>query len=258
MKVLIITEEDEFYIPLSVQYVFDNCPFEIMEVVCVKNPSLHGKFKTARKFYGAFGLFPILSHGLRLVKAKVLDSFTWLNFTKRYFSVKRVCKAYGKKYSYCENVNADKFIRHCRELKVDLIAAVSPSQIFKEQLINLPVHGCINIHTAKLPKYRGLYPTFWAMSSGEKTIGISIHYIEKGIDTGKIILQDEMDIPNNTTLDHMLTVTKVKGAELLVKAITLISENKAEVFYPEDKGSYFSFPTRQAYKKFKSYGYKLW
>ena len=258
MKVLIITEEDEFYIPLSVQYVFDNCPFEIMEVVCVKNPRLHGKFKTARKFYGAFGLFPILSHGVRLIKAKALDSFAWLNFTKRYFSVKRVCEAYSKKYSYCENVNAARFIEHCRELKVDLIAAVSPSQIFKEELINLPVRGCINIHTAKLPKYRGLYPTFWAMSSGEKTIGISIHYIEKGIDTGKIILQDEMDIPDGTTLDHMLGVTKLKGAELLVKAITLIAENKAEAFYPEGEGSYFSFPTKQAYKKFKSYGHKLW
>jgi methionyl-tRNA formyltransferase len=143
-------------------------------------------------------------------------------------------------------------------LKIDLIASVSPTQIFKENLINLPKHGCINIHTAELPKYRGLYPTYWAMACGEKAVGISIHYIEKGIDTGKIIFRDEVEIPPNTTLDHMLRITKLKGAELLVKAIEQIEKGNVQAFYPEGEGSYFSFPTPDSYKEFKNRGYKLW
>lgn len=158
----------------------------------------------------------------------------------------------------CDNLNSKEFLDHCRQLNIDLIASVSPSQIFKENLINLPKHGCINIHTAKLPKYKGLYPTYWAMSHGEKTLGISIHYIEKGIDTGKIILNDEVDIPPAATMDQMLTLTKIRGSQLLLEAVDKISSGQTQPQYAQGEGSYFSFPTSKSYKDFKAHGYKLW
>jgi methionyl-tRNA formyltransferase len=258
MRILVITEEDEFYLPLSIQYILKNSPYEIVEVVCAKNPLLPSKLQALKKFYKAFGIGPIAKHSLRLLKAKMLDGVAIANFTDRYYSVKRVCKAHHIPYSYVEDINAAAFIQHCQDLKFDLIASVSPTQIFKENLISLPKLGCINIHTAKLPEYRGLYPTYWAMACGEKTIGVSIHYIEKGIDTGRIILQEESEIPPDATLDHMLKVTKLKGAALLLGAIRQIAEGTAQTFYPEGEGSYFSFPTPDSYKDFKSRGYKLW
>lgn len=257
MRVLVITEEDEFYLPLSIGYLLKNCREDIVEVVCARNPLLPSKLKAARKFCSAFGVCPILSHGLRVIKAKVLDVLPCLNFSGRYYSVRRVCEVYNMPYLYVEDINSPDFLQHCRELNVDMVASVSPTQIFKEELINLPRYGCINIHTAKLPKYRGLYPTYWAMACGEKTVGISIHYIEKGLDTGKIILQDEVEIPAATTLDNMLTMTKLKGAELLIKAISQIRARTAEVYYVEGEGSYFSFPTFESYQDFKRLGYKL-
>jgi methionyl-tRNA formyltransferase len=256
--VLIITEEDEFYLPLSIDYILRNSNEDIAEVVCARNPILPGKLKAAYKFYKAFGLVPVLSQGLRVFKAKILNDLNWLNFSGRYYSVKHVCQAYNIPYSHSENINAPDFLQHCQQLNIDIIASVSPTQIFKEGLINLPRYGCINIHTAKLPKYRGLYPTYWAMACGEKTVGISIHYIEKGIDTGKIIFQDAVEIPPHTTLDYMLKTTKLKGAELLVKAIKQIAEGAVQAFYPEGKGTYFSFPTPDSYKEFRKNGYKLW
>jgi methionyl-tRNA formyltransferase len=258
MRILVITEEDEFYLPLSIDHLLKNCVDDIIEVVCARNPLTPNKFETARKFYGAFGLGPILSQGFRVAKARLLDKFNWLNFSGRYYSVKHVCKAHNKPYLQIDKINAPDFLQHCRELKLDLIASVSPTQIFKGELINLPKHGCINIHTAKLPKYRGLYPTYWAMACGEKTIGISIHYMEEGIDTGRIILQDEVEIPPCTTMDQMLRATKLKGVELLLRAIRQIAESTVQAFYPEGEGSYFSFPTPDSYKDFKSRGYKLW
>ena len=258
MRILIVTEEDEFYLPLSIDYLLKNCGEDIVEVVCTRNPLLPSKLKAARKFFNTFGFGPILSQGLRVAKAKALNAFGWLNFSGRYYSVKRTCKAHNISYSHSKNINAPDFLQHCQELNIDLVASVSPTQIFKEDLINLPKYGCINIHTAKLPKYRGLYPTYWAMACGEKIVGISIHYIEKGIDTGKIILQDEVEIPPHTTLDYMLRITKLKGAGLLVRAIKQIAEGTVQAFYPEGKGTYFSFPTPESYKEFKSRGYKLW
>jgi len=258
MRILIITEQDEFYLPLSVDCLLRNLGEEVVKVVCARNPLLPGKLATARKFYGAFGLLPIFLQGLRLVRAKVLDSFPRLNFSDRYYSVKRVCEAHNTPYSYAQNINAPDFLQHCRELNIDLIASVSPTQIFKDALISLPKHGCINIHTAKLPKYRGLYPTYWAMACGEKTVGVSIHYIEKGIDTGRIILQDEVDIPQGITLDYMLTVTKTRGAELMIQAIQQIEQGTVDAHYVKGEGSYFSFPTQDSYRQFKNLGYKLW
>lgn len=96
------------------------------------------------------------------------------------------------------------------------------------------------------------------MAHGEKTLGISIHYIEKGLDTGKILLSDEVAIPSAATMDHMLTVTKLRGAELLLEAVDSISSGQVHADYAHGEGSYFSFPTRQSYKDFKSFGYKLW
>lgn len=258
MRVLIITEEDEFYIPLSIEHILEKCSHEIVGVVCVRSPISLGTYKMAKKFFKVFGFLPMLSHGLRLIKAKFLNALPQLNFTEQHYSVKSVCQKYNVPYSYCENLNSKKFLQYCRQLDIALIASVSPSQIFKEDLINLPKHGCINIHTAKLPKYRGLYPTYWAMAYGEKTLGISIHYIEKGIDTGKIILQDELEISSNATLDYMLKTTKLKGAELLLEAINQINIGNVEAYYAEGQGSYFSFPTAESYKRFKSLGHKLW
>ena len=258
MRILIITEEDEFYLPLSIQHILQTCPYEIVEIVCARNPLLPSKIKALKKFFKTFGIIPIVKHCLRLLKAKMLDKITTLNFTGRCFSIKQICKAFKKPYLFVKNINSEDFLNHCRQLNIDLIASVSPTQIFKKQLINLPKYGCINIHTAKLPNYRGLYPVYWAMASGEKSLGVSIHYIEEGIDTGKIILQEEMDIPPYSTMDYMLITTKTIGADLLVKAICQIAQGTQQAFYPQGQGSYFSFPTPESYKKFRSYGYKLW
>jgi len=258
MRILIITEEDEFYLPFSIDYILRNIKTEVVEVVCARNPLLPSKFKAACKFYKSFGLKPVLLQAFRLLRAKLQDTIPCLNRSDRQYSVRRTCKAHGVTYLHCDNINSDDFLQHCRELAIDLIASVSPTQIFKEKLITLPKYGCINIHTAKLPKYRGLYPTYWAMSSGETTIGISVHYIEKGIDTGKIIMQDEVEVPGSTTLDNMLRVTKIKGAELLIEAVGQIETGTVRPFYPEGDGSYFSFPTWESYKDFRGRGYKLW
>lgn len=245
-------------LPLSIDYLLNNCDEDIIEVVCARNPLTPNKFKSARKFYAAFGLGPILSQGLRVAKAKVLDVLPKLNFSGQYYSVKSVCQSHNMPYLHSGNINSPDSLKHCHDLDIDLIASVSPTQIFKENLINLPKHGCINIHTAKLPKYRGLYPTYWAMACGEKTIGISIHYIVKNVDAGNIILQEELEIPSHATLDHMLRLTKLKGAELLLRAIKQIAEGTVESFCPEGEGTYFSFPTPVSYKNFKDHGFKLW
>ncbi|MBN1123645.1 MAG: hypothetical protein JXA82_01460 [Sedimentisphaerales bacterium] len=258
MQIMVITEEEELYLPLSIEVFLNKISSEIMEVVCVRNLRHSNWFVTILKFYRTFGIRPLISHAFRIARAKLLNTFPALNRTGRFFSIKNLCDHYKVPYSTCENVNATPFLQDFRTKGVDLIVAISPSQIFKEKLISLPRYGCINIHSSKLPMYRGLYPTYWAMSCGEKRMGITIHYIEKGIDTGKIIVQEEVEIPAATTLHHMLTVTKIKGAELAIKAIKQIENGSVQSTYGQGSSSYYSFPTAQSYRQFKQRGYRLW
>lgn len=258
MRIMVITEEEGLYLPLSLERLMEGLGSEIVEVVCIQNIRHRNRIGTFLKFYRAFGAGPLLSHAFRLARTKVLNAMPQLNRTGRFFSVKRVCEKYGISYSFCDNVNAATFLDHCRHEQINLIAAISPSQIFKEELLTLPRYGCINIHSAKLPLYRGLYPTFWAMACGEKVMGITIHYMEKGIDTGKIILQEEIEIPEGTTLDYMLTVTKIKGAEMLIKAIQQIEKDAVYAAYGQGSSSYYSYPTPESYKQFLHHGYRLW
>lgn len=258
MRILVITEEDEFYLPVAIDYLLSHCPYDITAVICARNPLLPGKWKAAKKFHEAFGFRPILQHAFRLLSAKIWERIPFLNRNGRHYSVQAVCQVHHMCYRHVDNVNTTEFIEYCRKKNIDLIACVSPTQIFREQLISTPKYGCINIHTAHLPHYRGLYPTFWAMAKGEKNIGVCVHYIEKGIDTGRILLRDQVQIPSKATMDSMIEKTKIKGVQLLLEAIDQIAHDRANTEYAQGEGSYYSFPTKDAYKEFRKLGYKLW
>jgi len=82
-----------------------------------------------------------------------------------------------------------------KEKKPDVIVVYSMSQLLKENIFSIPKYGTINLHPAFLPKYRGPNPLFWHYYHGETKFGITLHYIDKGEDTGDIIYQEEIQIP---------------------------------------------------------------
>ena len=75
-----------------------------------------------------------------------------------------------------------------------MLVSILGNQIFKRKLIDLAPKGCINLHTALLPKYRGLMPTFWALKNNEKNTGVSVFFVDEGIDSGPIIIQKKVVI----------------------------------------------------------------
>ena len=110
MRILIVTEEDEFYLPLAIDYLLSHCPHTIAAVVCARNPLLPSKWKAAKKFYTAFGLWPIVQHACRIGKVKVKSSLPFLNRDDRQYSVEDVCQKYQMPCRTVDNVNAPDFI----------------------------------------------------------------------------------------------------------------------------------------------------
>ncbi|AST58919.1 methionyl-tRNA formyltransferase [Thermoanaerobacterium thermosaccharolyticum] len=105
------------------------------------------------------------------------------------------------------------------QLNPDLIVVAAYGKILPEEILQIPKYGCINVHASLLPKYRGAAPINWAIINGEKETGITIMYMEKGLDTGDILLQ--MSIPileedNSETIHDKLAVL---GGNALIDAI---------------------------------------
>ena len=94
------------------------------------------------------------------------------------------------------NIN---IINKVKSINPDIIFSIYYRKILPKSLLKIPRLGCINIHPSLLPKYRGPIPTAWAIENGESEFGITIHYMDEGIDTGDILVQKEYQILENET-----------------------------------------------------------
>ena len=126
-----------------------------------------------------------------------------------------------------QNVNSPEFLKIIDEFKCDLLISMSFDQIFKKAILELTPHGIINCHAGKLPFYRGRNILNWALINDEKEFGITVHYVDEGIDTGDIILQKSYEITDQDDYSTLLKVAYHECAALLDEALHLISQNKA-------------------------------
>lgn len=123
-------------------------------------------------------------------------------------------------------IRTDEFFSTIKQLNPDLIAVVAYGKILPENILEYPRYKCINVHASLLPKYRGAAPVNWAIAKGEKKTGITTMLMDKGMDTGDILLTDETDIKNNESSVELAERLSELGAELLLKTISLYQEGK--------------------------------
>lgn len=163
--------------------------------------------------------------------------------------------------AYCEgvDVNGCQFHKYVEESGVDLVVSVAGAQIFKEQILTMPRHGIVNLHTSNLPKYRGLMPCFWALLAGEERVGISVFQVDEGIDSGRIFKQESIAVETRC-LESVIKRTKTIGAVMLAEVVNEFSDlGYADSVEQDHAGStYFSFPQRSDIKKFLAQGNQLW
>ena len=123
--------------------------------------------------------------------------------------------------------NNTEFLDEIKTLAPDVICVVAYGKILPKEILEIPKLGCINVHGSLLPKYRGAAPIQWAVLNGDKTTGITTMYMNEGMDTGDMILKEEVEIgPDETTGDLWQKLSKI-GGEILVKTLKLIEEGKA-------------------------------
>lgn len=123
--------------------------------------------------------------------------------------------------------NDEELINTIRSLKPDVIVVVAFGQILPETVLNIPKYGSINVHASLLPKYRGAAPIQWAVINGEEETGITTMYMDKGMDTGDMILKERVKIePSDTFGDVYLKLKKV-GGKLIVETLEKVADGLA-------------------------------
>lgn len=141
-----------------------------------------------------------------------------------------------KEYAVSKNIpiyqplkvkNNIEFIDEIKALNPDIICVVAYGRILPKEILEIPKYGCINVHGSLLPKYRGAAPIQWAVINGEEKTGITTMYMDVGMDTGDMILKEEVEIGKDETTGELWDRLSKIGGELLVKTIKLIEQGKA-------------------------------
>lgn len=118
--------------------------------------------------------------------------------------------------------NNPEAVEQLRSYNADMFVVAAFGQILTEEVLNMPKYGCINIHASLLPAYRGAAPIQWAILDGLKETGVTIMQMDKGIDTGDILMQETLTIEPDDTGESLFDKLSVLGAKAIVRAIPLI------------------------------------
>lgn len=123
--------------------------------------------------------------------------------------------------------NNEEFIAEIKALNPDVICVVAYGKILPQEILDIPPKGSINVHGSLLPKYRGAAPIQWAVLNGDKKTGITTMYMGAGMDTGDMILKEEVDIGEDETTGELWERLSKIGAKLLVETLKQIEEGTA-------------------------------
>ncbi|MCR4814700.1 MAG: methionyl-tRNA formyltransferase [Lachnospiraceae bacterium] len=152
--------------------------------------------------------------------------------------VKICAEKYGIPTFQPVKIREEESVRFLKTIDADVFVVAAFGQILTADILNMPKYGCINIHASILPKYRGAAPIQWVILNGEEKAGVTIMQMDEGLDTGDMLLSDELEISKDETGDSLHDKLSVMGAELIVKALKLLEEGKLTAT-PQPEGPLF-------------------
>lgn len=142
--------------------------------------------------------------------------------------VKEYALSKGYEVYQPQRVKAQEVVELLRSLQPELIVVAAFGQLLSQEILDMPVYGCINVHASLLPKYRGAAPIHYAVLNGETESGVTIMQMDIGMDTGDMLSKVVVPITEEMTMGQLHDELKVKGAELLLSTIDDIAAGKAK------------------------------
>lgn len=141
--------------------------------------------------------------------------------------------------------DAESSLETLKKIAPECIVVVAYGQILPESILELPKYGCINVHASLLPMYRGAAPIQRCIQFGEKKTGVTTMYMAKGLDTGDMILKDEMDIPEDMTGSELHDRLAEMGGKLIVRTVEELQNGTAPRIPQEGDTCYASMISKE-------------
>jgi peptidoglycan/xylan/chitin deacetylase (PgdA/CDA1 family)/folate-dependent phosphoribosylglycinamide formyltransferase PurN len=157
----------------------------------------------------------------RIEASKVLQEA----FPDTCFSLAELKRKYGMAIHAVGNLNGANAVRVLGECGADL-GIVLGTRILKASTFSVPRVGCINLHKGRVPDYRGLPPGFWELYDGASSAGVTVHFVDKGLDTGDIVTTSSVSILKTETPESLLEKLHAEGARALAAAVAVIRDGK--------------------------------
>ena len=127
-----------------------------------------------------------------------------------------------------------------KNLNPELIVVVAYGKILPKNILEIPKYGCINVHGSLLPKYRGAAPIQWAIINGEEKSGVTTMFMDEGMDTGDMLLKEEIKIEDEDTSESLYFKLSNLGSELLIKTLDKLQNGKLDPQKQNEKDATYS------------------
>jgi len=259
MKLIFVTQDEPFFIRHFFRRFMAEYPAGSIRGIVIQRTfdkkSKAGAIKQALGFFGPWGFFIM---AIRALGLRVSDMALRAIGRNSGTSIQSIARLHGVPVLPFRSVNTKEFLEFLRMESIDLVVSVAASEIFNSPALNAPRLGCINIHSAPLPRYRGMMPNFWVLYHGEKEAYVSIHRMEEKLDSGPILMQESFPILPGESYVSLASRSKVFAAGLLIKCIEKLESGNVETL-PNDpeKATYFTFPKPKEAREFRGKGGRI-
>lgn len=125
-----------------------------------------------------------------------------------------------------EKIRTEEFLSQLQDFSPDLICVTAYGKILPKSILDLPRHGCINVHASLLPKYRGAAPINWSIVKGETETGVTTMLMDEGMDTGDMLLKKAIRIEDEDDAGSLSEKLSQLGGSLLLETISQLQEGK--------------------------------
>ncbi len=249
LRVLVITEDDPLYVAEFFRVFLAELPGDEVAIVGMTvSAAFHEPLlKTARRILRFYGPRDFVRLGMR-----------WAMRRLRRDTISRLAGRCGVPLLPTGSVNDAAYLERVRQLNPDLIVSVAAPEIFRAGLLGAAPQGCINIHSGRLPRYRGMMPTFWQLLHGETAVTVTIHRMVERLDAGSSLATVEVPVLAADSLDRVIRESKQAGARLMISVLRRLRHGAVEEqpLAMADAG-YFKFPQPADVAAFRRRGHRM-
>ncbi len=261
MRIVVVTQDAPLYLPEFLdRYLTALGPDRAwVRGVVVQSPH-HGRtpWREARvrlAFYGPRDFLRLLWRVLA-AKAGAAGAALWPRLAGgRCLSTANVLKKHGLARLPLVSVNHPDFVAFLREEKIELVVSAAGMEIVREPALSAPPKGWLNYHSALLPRHRGRQPLFWALLAGEPEVGVTVHLMDAGLDSGPILAQAMVPVAPGDSLDDLYRKTIAVGPPLLARLTReLLTGDPPRLANDPALATRQGFPGREDGRRFRAAG----